>query len=91
MSKLYWNGNSVLQKYISVLIPSHRDAHRASKSDLASPIMNEFYSGSMSVSGGVNQSFLLFNLAEDSSTKANVCFKWLPKRSNETACNSQKI
>lgn len=36
--------------------------------------MNTFYSGSTSVSGGVNQSVFLFNLAEDSITRANVCF-----------------
>lgn len=37
--------------------------------------MNKFYSGSISVSEGVNQSVLLFNLPEDSITSANVCFK----------------
>lgn len=42
--------------------------------------MNQFYLASISVSGGVNQSFFfLFNLAEDSITRANVCFMRLPK------------
>lgn len=42
--------------------------------------MNQFYSGSISVSGGVNQSLLLFDLAENSIMMASVCvFKWLPK------------